>query len=206
MKEKKIEDFLRELASKKPIPGGGSATALVSAISGSLISMVINLTTGKEEYSEIEEEMDQLLLIINNLELCSESAIDEDGEDFEELMKAWKLPSNTEEEKLIRQKEIEKASRKAAEVPRAVAEASLKILDYSKIIAKKGNKKLISDVLCGAVFAHSSLIASIYNVKINLKSIKDEDYIKKMLSKFENMEQKADEFLKEIREIVDKTL
>jgi len=206
MKEKKIEDFLRELASKKPIPGGGSATALVSAISGSLISMVINLTTGKEEYSEIEEEMDTLLLIINNLELCSESAIDEDGEDFEELMKAWKLPSNTEEEKLIRQKEIEKASRKAAEVPRAVAEASLKILDYSKIIAKKGNKKLISDVLCGAVFAHSSLIASIYNVKINLKSIKDEDYIKKMLSKFENMEQKADEFLKEIREIVDKTL
>jgi formiminotetrahydrofolate cyclodeaminase len=150
--------------------------------------------------------METLLLIINNLELCSESAIDEDGEDFEELMKAWKLPSNTEEEKLIRQKEIEKASRKAAEVPRAVAEASLKILDYSKIIAKKGNKKLISDVLCGAVFAHSSLIASIYNVKINLKSIKDEDYIKKMLSKFENMEQKADEFLKEIREIVDKTL
>ena len=206
MKEKKIEDFLKELGSDKGIPGGGTATALVAAISGALMTMVTNLTRGKEKYKDVEEEMNTLLLIINNLTMSLESTIDEDGEAFEEVMKTWKLPKHTEEEQKIRKIEIEKASRKAAEVPYAVAEASLKILDYTKIIAKRGNKNVISDSLCCAVFAHAALIASIYNVKINLKSIKDEEYVEKMIVKFENMEQKADEILTEIRKIVDKAL
>ena len=55
-KDYKINDFLTELASDAPSPGGGSTAALVSALAGGLNSMVYSLTIDKKAYESLKEE------------------------------------------------------------------------------------------------------------------------------------------------------
>ena len=57
IKDKSIQEFFNELASKQATPGGGSAAAVLGAQSAALISMVCNLTIGKEKYAAVEEDM-----------------------------------------------------------------------------------------------------------------------------------------------------
>lgn len=45
--DKTVSDFLNELASNSPAPGGGSVAALSGALGAALTSMVCNLTVGK---------------------------------------------------------------------------------------------------------------------------------------------------------------
>jgi len=59
--DKTCKEFADVLASKEPIPGGGSTAALVGALGTALGRMVGSLTVGKKKYAEVEEEMKQLM-------------------------------------------------------------------------------------------------------------------------------------------------
>ncbi|MGZ8911448.1 MAG: cyclodeaminase/cyclohydrolase family protein, partial [Methylococcaceae bacterium] len=61
IKDKSLQVFLDELASKVATPGGGSVAALMGAQSAALTSMMCNLTIGKPKYAEVEAEMQALL-------------------------------------------------------------------------------------------------------------------------------------------------
>ena len=50
----KIIDFLNELKSAAPAPGGGAVAALTGAQGAALIMMVANLTVGKKKSEEYE--------------------------------------------------------------------------------------------------------------------------------------------------------
>lgn len=47
MKEMTIETFAQQTASKEPVPGGGSISALAGALAAALTEMVAGLTIGK---------------------------------------------------------------------------------------------------------------------------------------------------------------
>ena len=59
--ETTIKPFLDELASGAPAPGGGSAGAAVGAMGAALVSMVCNLTVGKEKFAAVEAELQEVL-------------------------------------------------------------------------------------------------------------------------------------------------
>ena len=61
MLEKSVTQWISDLASKEPVPGGGGASALVGAIGMALGSMVGNLTVGKKKYADVEEELQEVL-------------------------------------------------------------------------------------------------------------------------------------------------
>ena len=56
-----IEEYIKELASKTPVPGGGGASAVAGALSAALSSMVCNLTIGKKSFAAVEEDIKNIL-------------------------------------------------------------------------------------------------------------------------------------------------
>lgn len=179
-KDLTIEGYIDELSSSSPTPGGGSAAAIMAALSSALTSMVFNLTVGKKSYNELDSNEKQV--IDNALEISNMynkrllEFMDKDSEAFLNFMKTFKLPKETEEDKKFRENEIQKGYISALEVPLNLAEESLKLYEIIIIACKYGNKNVISDAGVASYLLFATIESSILNVKINLSGLKDEGY------------------------------
>ncbi len=187
LEDMKIKNFLDLLASKFPTPGGGSVAALTGAMGAALLSMVGNLTVGKEEYKDQETDIKGLLKKSESLRINLEQLIEKDVEVFNQFMVIMKLPRTNEEEKKERSKKIQVAVLEAAKVPLEVARKSKEVIDICLEIAHKGNKNAISDVGVGVLLAEAAFHSAIINVKINLNMIKDEKIKKELTLEIENL-------------------
>ncbi len=174
LKDQKIKNFLDTLASKSPTPGGGSVAALTGAMGAALLSMVGNLTIGKEKFLHVEEDIKKLLKKSERLRADFEELMEKDVEVFNQFMVIMKLPRETEAQKEDRRKKIQIALIEAANVPLEVARKSQELLDICREIADKGNHNVISDVGVGVMLAEAALDSAILNVQINLGMIKEE--------------------------------
>jgi glutamate formiminotransferase/formiminotetrahydrofolate cyclodeaminase len=174
LKDQKIKTFLDSLASESATPGGGSVAALTGAMSAALISMVSNLTVGKEKYRHLEDDIKLLLQKSESLRAKLEELMEKDVEVFNQLMAIMKLPRNNEEEKRERNQKMQIALIEAAKVPLEVARKSKELIDICQEIADKGNKNAISDAGVAVILAEAAFDSAIINVKINLNMIKDE--------------------------------
>ncbi|MGB9823947.1 MAG: glutamate formimidoyltransferase [Candidatus Hydrothermia bacterium] len=171
-----IMDFVDELSSESPAPGGGSVSALSGALSAALSSMVANLTFGKKGYENVNDEMEEISTKAQQLKDTLLKIIDEDTMAFNKVMSAMALPKKTEEEKSIRKEAIEKANQEATLVPLKVMEMSLELVDLAKKVAEKGNKNALSDAGCALLQARSSCQGAYFNVMINLQGIENENF------------------------------
>jgi glutamate formiminotransferase / formiminotetrahydrofolate cyclodeaminase len=201
-----IDSFLKELASSSPAPGGGSVAALSGALGTALTAMVCNLTIGKEKYKKHEKEIKKTLTRAEQLRKELTKLIDEDTNAFNDVIKAFKMPKDTEDQKNKRSKAIQEGYKKAASVPLKTAETCEKILDLAKIVAEKGNQNSITDAAVSAIMADAAIKSAILNVEINLGSIKDEKYVKKITSKIKKIKEKSSEETKKILEKVEKKI
>jgi len=178
MLKKSCGQFLEELASKAPIPGGGGAAAYGGAIGMALSNMVGNLTVGKKKYADVEDEVKELIekgyKIIEELKVL----VDKDAEVFEPLSKAYGLPKDTPEQAKIKEEVLEKCSKDACSVPMEIMRKSYEGIKIHKRMGQIGTMIAISDVGCGVVFLKASLISGSLNVMINLSAIKDQEYVK----------------------------
>ena len=172
--DKKVSNFLDELASSSPTPGGGSVAALAGALGVALISMVGNLTIGKKKYKDVEEDIKKIISSSERLRYELSQLIEEDVRVFNNFMATYKMPKETEDEKKIRAEKIQKSLIEAAKVPLRVAYKCLDILSLSKEVAEKGNINVVSDAGVAVLMAEAALESAILNVKINLRMIKDE--------------------------------
>ena len=172
--DKKISNFLDELASNSPTPGGGSVAALAGALGAALISMVGNLTVGKKKYEDVEEDIKKIISSSEKLRYELSQLIEEDVKVFNNFMATYKMPKETEDEKKVRAEKIQESLIEAAKVPLRVAYKCLDILSLSKEVAEKGNVNVVSDAGVAVLMAEAALESAILNVKINLKMIKDE--------------------------------
>lgn len=179
-----IKNFLIDLGSDSSAPGGGSVSGLIAALSGALNSMVYSLTVGKKNYVELSDDEQKM---ITEFQLESRSftersleLMEDDRSNFLKLMNAYKLPRNTEDEKEKRKEEIKKNTIKAMEAPLNLARESLLFYENLKIMKKYGNKMLISDLGISAILLHSAIESSIVNVKVNLNSLREEEFFSKI--------------------------
>ncbi|GAB4116799.1 MAG: cyclodeaminase/cyclohydrolase family protein [Candidatus Caldatribacteriota bacterium] len=185
--EKKISNFLDELASAAPTPGGGSVAALAGALGAALVSMVSNLTIGKEKYREVEEEVKKILGSSEKLRYDLSQLIEEDIKAFNNFMATYKMPKETDEEKKIRSEKIQQALIEAAKVPLQVAYKCLDIFSLAEEIVQKGNPNVVSDVGVAILMAEAGLDSAILNVEINLKMIKDEKVVEELNSAIQDL-------------------
>lgn len=192
-----IEEFTNELASNSPAPGGGSVAALSSSLGASLASMVFSLTVGKKIYNEYDDEkkklIDDSLAEAKILKDRFLNLIDEDTKEFNKLMAAFKLPKATDEEKAIRSQKIQEGYKGATEVPLTTARETMKIFDLLKVASEFGNPNAVSDAGVGAMIAMTGLEGAVMNVKINLSSIKDKNFVNRVSDECEMLVKKANE-------------
>lgn len=179
LSDKAVRTFLDELASSAPAPGGGSAAALGAAIGAALVSMVANLTIGKKQYADVQDDIQRLLSQSEALRLKCLELLEEDVAAYTDVSAAYKLPRDTEELKAVRDLAVQSALKTATAVPMELAEVCVKILKLCPEAAAKGNVRAVSDVGVGALMAEAALRAAALNVLINLGSLTDEEFVKR---------------------------
>lgn len=174
----KVSDFLNELSSESPAPGGGSAAALAGSLGAALAAMVCRLTVGNEKYAAVDAEVRTILQQADVLQKKLTSDVDEDAQAFEAVMLAFKLPKTTDDEKKARLDAIQQALQAAANQPLWVAERCLEVLELAVRVLPIGNANAASDAAVAGLMANAAMQGALFNVKINLGSIKDENYVK----------------------------
>ncbi len=198
-----IKEFLEKTASGSPVPGGGSVAALSASLAASLTEMVANLTIGKEGYVTVAEEMKAVAQEALKLKLKLVQAIDNDSNAYNDLMSATRLPRDTEAEKHHREKAIQSGLKKATLIPMSVAEDAARVMDLAGKTVASGNKNAITDGAVGVMMAKTAILSAIYNVKINLRTIKDKTFIGEISKQVKEMETNALDREKELLSTVD---
>ena len=198
MKDMTLEAFCALTESNAPAPGGGSVAALAGALGASLAGMVANLTIGREKYAEVEDEMKVMEASAKQLSQDLLDAILKDSESFNIYMDALKLPKETEEEKAARKAAMQEGLKAAALVPLETAKLAYDVMDYAELAIAKGNQNAVTDGKTGLMLARTAVLAAGYNVKINLESIKDEEFVAKLSKEIEEIEENAKRREKEI--------
>jgi formiminotetrahydrofolate cyclodeaminase len=204
----KLGEFIDIVDSDAPAPGGGSVSALSSTLGIALTRMMGALAINKKKYNELDdiikdeftEKYDKLLKIREKLSYL----IDEDTVSFNELMKSFKLPKETEEEKQFRRAEIQRTTLYATEIPFEVAQVSLEAMELLPFFSKYGNQNAITDLGVGAMLLETGIRGAILNVKINLGGLKDEVKVEKFREGYKRIEEEAVTLKEAIMEYVNK--
>ena len=199
-----LRAFADETASESPAPGGGSISAYVGALGASLGAMVANLSSHKrgwddrwEEFSEWAEKgvyyQQQLMALV-----------DEDTRAFNKIMESFGLPKGTDEEKAIRSKAIEDASKYAMEIPYRTAELALESMQVMQHMVDIGNPNSITDAGVGILCARAAVLGAVMNVRINAGGIKDKSFTEPLLAKATQLEEKAEKIEADVRNKIGK--
>lgn len=198
----RITEFLDELASSSPAPGGGSVAALSGALGAALTSMVCNLTIGKKKYAAVEQEMKTILVKSEELRKTLTDLIVRDTEAFNKVMEAYSLPKETDDQKALRTAAIQEATKEATLVPLRVMKLIVDGLALAKIIAEKGNVNSISDAGVSALMLYAAAEGASLNVQINLSSINDPEFVGWNTDEVHSILRSCKIKAEEIREIV----
>lgn len=175
-----VTGFADEVSRESPAPGGGSVAAMAGAIGAALASMVVNLTAYKKATGETDEMLDDLSTKAQEIKDKLIKNIDDDSNAFNEYMEAMRLPQTTSDEKSARISAMQMGLKKAVQVPLMTAKLSYEAIKICETVKQHGNPNSITDVTVGARMALTGVQGGVLNVLINLKDIKDEEYIAEM--------------------------
>ena len=204
--ERTCPDFIDVLSSKEPVPGGGGAAALCAAIGTALGNMVGSLTEGKKKYAQVQSEILEMKDRCSQLQKECLELIDADGECFLPLANAYSLPSETEEEKMLKSDTIEKYSKEAAKVPLQIMEKCCKAIELADRFARIGSRLAVSDAGCAACILRGALEAASLNVFINTKGLKDREYADKINAYADEMIEKYGQKAQDVLDTVLKSI
>ncbi len=202
MIERRIDEFLDDLASKKPTPGGGGAAALMGAMGAALVSMVCRLTLGKKAYESAEPEMRSTLELAEHLRTELTSLVRCDVEVFDRVMSAYRLPKDTAAAAEARNAAIQEALKAATEVPMDCARRCAEVIRLSRIVAQRGNRNVVSDAGVAVSAALAGMQSAALNVAINTGSVQDEAFVETRVAEIEHLLAEGDAAAREIVQVV----
>ncbi|TVP94902.1 MAG: formimidoyltetrahydrofolate cyclodeaminase [Acholeplasmatales bacterium] len=172
-----VREFVYEVDSAKPAPGGGSVSAVAAALGAGLLRMVGHLTLPKKKFQTLDEAVQSELIsaheALKTLEVRLLDLVDRDTDAFNAIMESFRMPKETEAEKIKRKKAIDRATLGAIEVPEAIAKIALEALEKAHWIVQYGNKNAISDVGVAVLMLYAGLEGACLNVMINLSGMED---------------------------------
>jgi formiminotetrahydrofolate cyclodeaminase len=172
-----VDDFVDQLASASPTPGGGSASALAGAMAAAMVEMACNLTVGREKFRDVEAQMQTVLARAHELRVQMLEAVDEDTKAYNAVSEAYRLPKETDAQKAERTAAIQSALLYASEVPLKVARAAAEAAQLAQIAMEKSNPNVASDARVARLLADAATEGAIANVEINLGSITDPETV-----------------------------
>jgi methenyltetrahydrofolate cyclohydrolase len=187
MTQSSVEEFLDDLASGNPTPGGGSAAAIMGAMGAALVSMVCNVTIGKKGYETVEAEMRSVLSESERVRRRLTAMVAEDIAAFDSILAAYKLPKSTEEDKAVRAAAIQAGLRRATEVPLDCARVCAEVIALSRRASEQGYLNVISDGGVGVLAGFTGLRSAALNVYINAPALKDRVFAARATAELEKL-------------------
>ena len=201
-----IQDFANETSSESPAPGGGSIAAYCGVLGSALATMVANLSAHKRGWDDRWEFFSKW----GEKGICCQNKllelVDRDTHAFNEIMKAFSLPKENDKQLAIRNKEIQKATKNAINVPFEIMKTSFDSIEVIMKMAEEGNPNSISDAGVAMHCARAAIMGAFLNVKINCKDLADKKYVQKMLKSANNIIDKTDILEHKILKIVEDKL
>ena len=201
-----IDEYIKELGSKAPVPGGGGASAVAGALSAALSSMVCNLTVGKKSYISVEDDVKKILEDMNKHMESFIKLSDKDAEVFYPLSQAYGFKPQNDEEKKMHEENMEKLLFDAAMVPLDIMKEAYSMLVAVDFLAKKGSKLAVSDAGVAVSMLRSAVCGAMMNVVINVKYMKNREKAQDLMDEaseiLENTMNKADIIYREVLEVL----
>lgn len=186
-----VKGLLDVTAGRDPVPGGGSISALSGSIAAALTEMVAGLTIGKKKYAEVEEQMKELVERVQKIRQQLILDVDRDSEAYNVVFAAFQMPKETDEEKAARSAQIQEATKIAANVPMEVARRVYSLLSDIEEVVSNGNQNAVTDGCVAMMSARNAIIGALFNVRINLTSIKDEQFVADMTAEADRLEREV---------------
>ena len=186
-----LKDFADETASESPAPGGGSIAAYVGSLGAALATMVANLSSHKKGWDDRWEEFSNWAEKGEYYKNELVKLVDADTAAFNKIMTAFGLPKGTDEEKTIRTKAIQDATKFAIEIPFKVMQTTYDSMTVIKAMAEIGNPNSISDAGVGALCARSAVMGAFMNVRINAAGYDDKAFVSDVVAKGKDIENKT---------------
>lgn len=171
--ERTLRAFSEDLASDRPVPGGGSASAYAGALGAALAAMVARIASKKAPGAH-----DDYIAEVDNLRADLLRLVEDDSAAYSRVADAMKLPKTTDAEKKERQVRMQAALLAAARVPLEIARTSRRLLDSCERGAALAPAAAASDIGVGALMAEAAVKGAALNVMINLASLKDAAHVK----------------------------
>jgi formiminotetrahydrofolate cyclodeaminase len=177
-----VSDLVGRLATKDPIPGGGSASALSGAMAAALVHMVVELTTGRPDAADHEDLLAEIRLAAATLQSDLVRLAEVDAAAYASVVRARRLPRGDDRERELRRVEIDAAVREATLAPLEIARRASDTLDLAERLVPIGNRNAISDVGVAGLLASAALRGGAMNVEINLSSLPADDPLREEAS------------------------
>lgn len=192
LRSQSLEAFLDVLASDAPAPGGGSVAALNGALAAGLVDMVCRLSVKRPELEARHATLNELSHRLVALRGELTQLVDEDTEAFSAVMRAFKLPKDTDEAKAVRSAAIQAGYVDAINVPLRTARCCADVAALAAQTAEGFNANAASDLGSAVECALAGLRSALMNVRINLPSIKDADYVRTVEGEIAGLEKALD--------------
>ena len=198
LKNLSVTEFAAITASDAPAPGGGSVSALAGSIAAALGEMVARLTVGREKYASSEAEMQKVIETFPAVREKLMNAVDEDSKAFDQYMAALAMPKSTDEEKAARSAAMQEGLKVAARVPLGVAQAIDTLFPCLEKAVTIGNPNAVTDGMVGTMMARTGVMGALFNVRVNLESIKDETFVAELSAETDKLQKSALEWEQKI--------
>jgi formiminotetrahydrofolate cyclodeaminase len=198
----RINGYLERLASAEPVPGGGSAAAIVAAIGAALVGMVARICERSPKYAAHATELHDVVAETDALRQRLDAARRRDEDAFAQVVAAQALPAGSDAAKTARRGALEAALRNAAQAPLDAASLALDVTRLAERTLRVPNKNLASDLGCAAEFGSAALIACAYNVRVNHRYMRDKAAVMQQSAQLAGYEAEAAAALVRVRAAV----
>ncbi|WP_165062437.1 cyclodeaminase/cyclohydrolase family protein [Adlercreutzia sp. ZJ154] len=192
------EEFIEDLASSAPTPGGGGACACVGALSAALASMVGNITVSNQKYANTHEQMRASVNRLKSTRKNLLRLIDLDAEAFASMSAAFKMPADTSEQIASKELALNSALIQACDIPLDIMQECADVLDECKMLVRDGSRMVVSDAGVAAVFAKAAIKGAALNVCINTEWMTEESLAKQYMNKVHRIMSENDSLADEI--------
>jgi len=198
-----VRNFVELVGARTSAPGGGSVSALVASLGAALGAMMGWMSYGNKKFDHLSPKMRKFIPPLHFAMKELIPLIDADTNAFNDYMDALKLPKETEEQRVIRDKKMQEGLKKAIEVPLKVMRIADSCWRWMIQMAKFGNISSASDLEVGAKSLETGIWGAYKNVKINLPQIRDSEFKNRVITEGEQILNRARVNLRKIEKILE---